>query len=219
VSVHADRVRATAAQRLKGDESQFDLYSLCPAACDRLNIFQWEWISDRDAHYRDWVRRKRKPISQERGVNTSGLLEAAEEVAVIVQRELQERSSPLGMGEAVELWHARLGCLNALIYLGGNRLAKDVEMKAAPNGQSLAICLGSAKRESVATLIGDITMQGYTGCLSTFPDTHYGRGQRWPRWCPHCRSRKTNARNAAISALQRRVADSLAAARVAYLNE
>jgi hypothetical protein len=163
-----------------------------------------------DEGYRSWVRREGKPISQEAGVNESGLREAVEKVATVVQRELHERPSPLTMSEAHELWTYRRTYLNALIYLDGNRLAKEIEAKAAPNGQPLAICLGSTNlREQVMTLRGPITMHGYGGCLRTFPDLPFGTGRRWPRLCPKCEPRRSNAKKKAISDLQRRVARSI----------
>jgi hypothetical protein len=141
---HGSIVRDARSARLNGDESASRLYERCPAACDRLRIFHWEWISDGDQRHRDWVRRKRKPISQDRGINEAGLLEACAELARIVQRELHDRPSPLSLEEATELWHARVTYLNALIYLGGNKRAKRVEESVAPDGQPLAICLGTS---------------------------------------------------------------------------
>ena len=160
---------------VNGDET-WPLYSRCPDACDRLNVFQWEWIADSDHETRAWIRRKRKPVSQQRGVNAVGLLEACEEIAAVVQEELHTLPSPLTMDQAVELWHFRHGYLNALIYLGGHRLAKEVEAKVAPNGQPLAICLGSNRRHRVETVRGPMTMQGYWGCLGRSPTFPSGVG-------------------------------------------
>ena len=127
---------------------------------------------------RAWIRRKRKPVSQERGVNTVGLLEACEEIAAVVQEELHTLPSPLTMDQAVELWQlpAWLPERADPPRLGGHRLAKEVEAKVAPNGQPLAICLGSNRRHQVETVRGPMTMQGYCGCLRTFPDLPFGRG-------------------------------------------
>jgi hypothetical protein len=211
---HESIVRTVEPEWENGDETPLRLYDRRPAGFDRLEIFYWEWISDRDPDVRAWVRRKRKPISQETGVNTSGLLEAAEEIATMVQRELHERSSPLTMDDAHELWNARRGYLTALIFLdgGGNRLAKDVEASVAPNGQPLAICLGSTnRRDRVMTMRGPLTLHGYVGCLRTFPDLPFGRGRRWPRLCPKCEPQRSNAKRKAITELQRRVAQSIAA--------
>ena len=214
MSAHADRKAAEHAQLLNGDDFRWPLYHECPEAWDRLNIFQWEWMSDLDPNVREWVRAKGKPISQERGVNPSGLLEACEEVAGVVQRKLHESASPLDMRAAVELWHFRLGYLNPLNYLGGQRLAKNVEARAAPNGQPLAICIGSNKRERVTSVRDgktmQVTMQGYAGCLRTFPDLPFGPGRRWPRLCAACEPQRSNARNKEISELRRRVARSAA---------
>ena len=90
--------------------------------------------------------------------------------------------------------------------LGGNRLAKDVERRAAPNNEALAICVGSAKHEPVRTLIGEFTMKGYVGCLRTFPDAASGPGRPWRRVCRSCSYARTNARNAAKGRLQKRAA-------------
>jgi hypothetical protein len=106
-------------------------------------MFQWEWYSDRDAKDRAWVRSRGKRISVESGVNTAGLLEAAETVAAVVQHALHFCRSPIDPLESFDLWHARLGYLNPLIYLGGNELAKRIDAQAAPNGQPLTICVGS----------------------------------------------------------------------------
>lgn len=207
VSAHVRSVAVEPEPRINGDETFLRLDERCPAAFNRLEVFFYEWNSDRDAGYREWVRRERKPISQDTGVNTSGLLEAVEEVAAIVQRELHERPSPLTMTEAFELWHLRRTYLNALIHVGGNRLAKEVEAKASPDGQPLAICLGSTNlREQVVTVRGPMTMHGYGGCLRTFPDLPFGPGRRWPRLCPKCEPQRSNARKKAISELQRRAA-------------
>ncbi len=203
------------AAQLKGDE--IAVAGICPDACHRLEVFHWEWLGDLDAEDREWIRRKQKPVSQEIGVATDGLLEAAEEVATVVQRKLGEfhdRAVPLTEQQAVELWHARLSYMNPLVYLGGNRLAKDVERHAAPSNEALTICVGSRKREAVTTLIGEITMTGYVGCLRIFPDAEYGPGRRWPRLCPSCRCAKTNARNAKKRDLQK-LAAHVAASRAA----
>ncbi len=197
-------------ERLNSDEIRRRLYDHSLAAFDRLEIFYYEWNSDRDERFRAWARREGKPVSQELGVNTSGLLEAAEKVATIVQRELYDLPSPLTMPEAHELWTYRRTYLNALIHLRGNRLAKEVEGRVAPNGRPLAICLGSTNlRERVMTVRGPFTMHGYGGCLRTFPDLLFGPGRRWPRLCPECEPQRSNAKNKAISELQRRVARSI----------
>jgi len=209
---HTHREPDPIAERLNGDENAPRLYDRCPAAFARLEIFYYEWNSDLDESYRAWVRRIRKPISQKTGVNTTGLLEAAKEVAAIVQHELHELPSPLTPFEVHERWHWRRTYLNALIHHGGNQLAKEVEAGAAPNGEPLAICLGSTNlRERVMTVRGPITMYGYGGCGRTFPDLPFGRGRRWPRLCPKCALQRTNLKNKAIRELQRRVARSIAA--------
>jgi hypothetical protein len=211
VTDHVGNVAPETGELVNGDESRFRVYDHCRAACDRLDVFQWEWISDRDADDRAWVRAKGKPIIQERGINTSGLLEAAEEVAAVVQRELHNRASPLNMLTAIELWRGRLGYLNPLIHLSGNQLAKEVEARVSPDGRPLAICIGSAKVLEVPIFlhgrVQDYTLRGFAGCLSTFRDAPYGPGRRWPRWCARCRPRKSNIRDAAIRELQRRTAE------------
>ncbi len=63
--------------------------------------------------------------------------------------------APLALSDAVSIWHARLTYLNALIYVRGNELAKEVELGASPGDRPLAICLGSAKHETVKTLLGE----------------------------------------------------------------
>lgn len=205
--------------RINGDETRPRLYDECPEAFDRLEIFQWEWISDRDADDRAWVQSHGKPVTVEHGVNEEdGLLEAAEVVAVVVQRALHERLSPLEPLESFELWDARVGYLNPLIYLGGNELAKNVDAQAAPNGQPLTICVGSSGdvHVEVDAWQGDLltrhTLRGFGGCRRTFPDAPYGPGRRWPRWCPDCRSAKSNAKSAAKAELRRRVARAAAEA-------
>ena len=47
VTVHPSRELHAETPVEKGDES-WPLYSRCPGACDRLNVFQWEWIADSD---------------------------------------------------------------------------------------------------------------------------------------------------------------------------
>lgn len=84
-----------------------------------------------------------------------------------------------------------------------------MEARVAPGGQPLAICLGSAKHEVVPTFIGLLKMPGYIGCLRTFPDLPFGQGRRWPRLCPQCKPRRSNAKNKTIHELQRRVARSI----------
>ena len=164
MTVHPSSELHTESPGENGDEF-WPLYSRCADACERLNIFQWEWTSDRYPEMRDWIRRKRKPVSQERGVNTVGLVEACEKIAAVVQEELHRLPSPLTMDQAVELWHFRLGYLNALIHLdfGGHSLAKEIEAKVAPNGQPLTICIGSNRRHQVETHRGPMTMHGYMG--------------------------------------------------------
>ena len=222
---HTEKKAAERDPGLKGDESRWPLYEKCPEPWDRLNIFQWERMCDHDPdatvrdsvhaqlthqeEIRKWVCYWDKPISQLSGVNTSGLLEACEAAAAIVQGELHESSSPLDMWAAVELWHFRLGYLKALKYLGGNRLAKDIEANAAPNGQALTICIGSNKAERVMTVRGPRKMYGYPGCWCVFPDLPFGPGNRWPRQCPKCEPQRSNAKNKAITELRRRAARSL----------
>jgi hypothetical protein len=70
---------------------------------------------------------------------------------------------------------------------------------------------GSESRHRVETVRGPMTMQGYTGCLRAFPDIPYGRGRRWPRLFSTCEPRRSNDKNKAITALQRRVVQSLVA--------
>ena len=211
VSVHSDSSFASAeASRINGDETRPRLYDECPEDFDRLEVFQWEWISDRDAHHRAWVQSHGKPVTVEHGVYEEGLREAAEVVAAVVQLALLERPSPLEPLELFELWGARLGYLNPLIFLGGHALAKQVDAQAAPNGKPLTICVGSSNDVHVEAWQGDRlthhTLRGFGGCGHTFPDAPYAPGRMWPRWCPDCRRAKTNAKNAAIAELRRRVA-------------
>jgi hypothetical protein len=206
---HAARKAPSGRVRTNGDETRPLLYEQCPEAFDRLEIFQWEWYSDLDADDRAWVRHHGKPISVESGVNTVGLSEAAAAVAAVVQHALHQYRSPIEPLEQFDIWHARLGYLNALIYLGGNELAKRVDAEAAPNGRPLTICVGSTKHVPVEAWQGDRltrhTLRGFGGCGRTFEDAPYGPGRRWPRWCPHCRSAKSNAKSAAVAELRRRV--------------
>jgi hypothetical protein len=167
-------------------------------------------VRDQSPDDRAWVLAKKKPVTCETRIGPAGLIEAVEEVAACVQRELHERESPLDMLVAPELWHTRLWYLTALIYRKGNQLAKEIEARASLDGHALAICIGSAKYERVDVYIHgrlqQIEMPGYVGCLRTFPDPPYGPGRRWPRVCPECRSRRSNARNKAVSDLRRRAA-------------
>jgi hypothetical protein len=171
---------------------------ICPDAMQRLIVFQRQYYVEMTT------------------VDESGLFEAAKTVATVVQHTLHNfhaNNSALTVTQAGEAGHARLIALNALLYLGnrletdgGNKFAKDVERSVAPNHEPLAICLGSNKRHRVQTLIGPLTMPGHDGCLRTFPDPPPGTGRRWPYTCPSCRSARSNARNAAVTALQRKVA-------------
>ena len=113
LSVHSDKssVLAAEAPLINGDETRPRLYDQCPEAFDRLEIFQWEWYSDRDANDRAWVRSRGMPISVEEGVNEDGLLEAAQTVATVVQHALHHCRSPIEPLERFDLWHARLGYL------------------------------------------------------------------------------------------------------------
>jgi hypothetical protein len=202
---HGETMAAPAAPRLNGDESRLRLSDRFPAAGYRLEIFFWEWHADRDPGWRTWVRKMGKPVSQATGVNTAGLLEAARAAAAVVQRELHEQPSPVTEPDVDELWYWRRTYLRALIHLGGNRLAKEVEASVAPHGQPLAICLGSTDPgERVMTIGGPTRFYGYVGCLHTFPDLPYGRGRRWPRLCPACEPQRSNAKHKAITELQRR---------------
>lgn len=212
-SSHGQTVPSGGGQQTNGDEFRWPLYTHCPDAIDRLNIFYWEWIADTNepVGIREWVKRKNHPVSVERGINDDGLFEAAETVAAEVQRELRTRSSPLEMSDAVELWLFRCGYLNALIHLGGNAFAKEVDARVARSGQPLTICVGSNKKIPVMAVLPPgqtrtYTLQGFGGCRRVFPDPPSGPGRRWPRWCPECRTRKSNARNAAEANLRRRIA-------------
>jgi hypothetical protein len=188
---HAARKAAESLQQINGDEIGFA--NICPDACRRLDVFIRERFRESTA------------------VEESGLLEAAEEIARVLQRVLHDfhaSKTALTMDQARECHVARNAYLSTFLYLGpsGNRFAKELERRAAPNGQALAICLGSMKRYPVQTLIGEIPMHGYAGCLRTFPDPPHGPGRRWPRFCPSCRPARSNARNAAVTALHQRVA-------------
>ena len=189
------------------------------AACDRLNVFRWEWVSESDTNPetgshvgREWVQAKGHPVSDPDRVNRSGLQEAAEEIAGWLQQELHaRRPGPLTLGETTVLWGWRIMYLNALWYLDGHRLAKTVETQISPNQEPLSICVGSNLPTPVTVFLDDrpqkFTMHGWQGCLKPFPETPYGRGRQWARWCPECRPAKSNAKQAAIRKLQRRAVD------------
>lgn len=216
----------TGAQK-KGDERtpSARLRAALPDACARLNVFQWEWEREYDVEYdadsdtwlligAGFVEAKGKPVSCPQGVNKEGLAEAAENVARWVQAELHTYGNePLELRDVWDLWNLRLGYQNALYWLDGNcdRLWKEVESRVAPGGVALSICVGSNKRIGVPVFFHGKplveTMHGYLGCLRTFPEAPYGRGRPWSRWCPQCRSRKTNAKRRAITAFQRRIAE------------
>ena len=195
------------------------LYEALPEACARLDVFQWEWLREFDVDPEsgrrigaEWVEAKGKPVSCAHGVNREGLAEAAEEVARWVQAELHAYGDEsLGLGDATSLWYSRLGYQNALYWLGGDRRWKKVEERVAPGGQPLSICVGSNRPIKVLVMLhgkpSTETMHGYLGCLRTFPEEPYGRGRPWARWCPPCRSRKTNAKHRAITELRRRSAE------------
>jgi hypothetical protein len=206
-----ESVAVAAAPEENGDDgNRLRLLGRFPAAAHRLEVFSWEWHADQDPGWRDWVRKMEKPVSQAKGVNTAGLLEAATEVAAVVQREIHELPSPLTHADVAELWYWRRTYLKALIYLdgGGNRLAKQVEASVAPDRQPLAICLGSTvRREYVMTFVGLTRFYGYVGCFNTFPDLPFGRGKRWPRLCPTCEPQRTNKKNKAIREHRRRYAE------------
>jgi hypothetical protein len=150
-------------------------------------------------------------------INRDGLPEAANDLLGSVQRRLyryHDASEPLevvGDSGVVILDGARFTALRALVLLGGTRLAKDVEASVAPNGQPLAICVGSTTREQVQVYfrgrLEEWPMSGYLGCLHTFPDAPFGPGRRWPRQCSRCRPRRTNHRKAAQAALRRRAVE------------
>jgi hypothetical protein len=105
----------------------------------------------------------------------------------------------------------RLGYVNALYWLGSDRLWKDVERRVAPDGRPRSICIGSDRRIGVQVMFhGEPhleTMFGYRGCLRTFVTRPHGRGRPWATWCLRCRDRKSNAREAAVRDLQRRIAE------------
>jgi hypothetical protein len=206
VAAHAENVAGDGRERPNSDERIPRLYDQCRATLDRLDVFRREWLG---AGQPELVGSKRWPGALD--VEKAGLLAAAEDAAACVQQRLHALPLPLLLDESVELWTARRWYLEALIYLDGNRLAKDVETRVSPGGQPLAICVGSAKRELVVVYVRgrvqEIEMRGYIGCLRTFPDTPFGRGKRWPRLCPDCRTRRSNATKKARTALQRRVAD------------
>jgi hypothetical protein len=204
----------------KGDDQSpgIRLFEASPGACDRLDVFRWEWVReyDRDPKTgqrvgKEWVEAKGKPVSCPEGINPEGLIEAAEEVAQWVQAELHARGAePLNLRDATSLWFARLSYQNPLYELGGDQLWKQIETGASPDAAPRSICVGSNKPIRVTAFhlgrpVVEV-MHGYLGCLRTFPEAPYGRGRPWARWCPSCRSRKNNAKNKAIRELRRRMA-------------
>jgi hypothetical protein len=205
-----------------GDDSsalRTELQTRHGAACDRLIVFQWEWVSESDIDPetgrrvgREWVEAKGHHVSDPDRVNLSGLQEAAEEIAGWLQRELHaRRPGPLTLGETSVLWGWRVMYLNALYYRGGHRLAKTVEARVSPNQEPLSICVGSNRRAPVTVFLHgrpqEFPLHGWQGCLKPFPETPYGRGRQWARWCPECRGAKSNAKQAAIRRLRRRAVD------------
>ena len=147
---------------------------------------------------------------------------AAHDAATAIQHELQRVDAALDRLRAIMLDGARHLYLLALYELDERRwrLAKDVERDVAPDGQPLAICLGAWGGSAVRTKegTGSRTMVevvdylgrfrrrqlgGYGGCLKTFPDAPYSRGNCWPCWCDVCEKSKSNAKAAAITALRR----------------
>jgi hypothetical protein len=158
---------------------------------------------------------------------SNGVLEAAaREAATCVQRELHE-APPAARLEAILLDHARGLYLLALyelsVYAFGRktwRLAKQVEAECSPQGPPLAICMGThgssvvRKKPGVGseTLVAVGLRNGkthyerlgpYGGCLGTFPDRPFSRGNCWPTWCPTCEPRKSNEKAAAIARRRR----------------
>lgn len=211
---HAASKAAVARVRINGDESRRRVCDRCPTALGRLDVFYWEWISARDKDAQAWVRAKKKPITVETGVNEQGLHEAAEEVLRCVQQDLHEfhaHREPLAMDmNTIALWKARVIAITALDWMGGQQFAKEVEAQVSLGEQPLALCVGSTKREPVTIYshgrFREIKMAGYIGCLRTFPDPPYGPGRRWPRLCPDCRVRRSNAKSRAKNELRRRTA-------------
>lgn len=122
-----------------------------------------------------------------------------------VQRELAARQSPLSYDEAFELHLSRKVALQALMRVGrpdGNRYAKIVQAEVAAPGVPLAICVGSGHE----TRVRDIPFRA-SGCLAVFEDASYGRGRRWPTWCPKCtpKNGKRNPARDQARAFSRRV--------------
>ena len=89
------------------------------------------------------------------------------------------------------------------------------------DGPPLALCLGAhggsgvkpkpgTQSETMVTAFDRFgrpyrqKLGGYGGCLRTFADAPFSRGNCWPTWCPDCESGKSNAKAKAITALQRR---------------
>ena len=168
----------------------------------------------------EWIRRHGKPVTGDHGINRDGLEEAATDMARSVQRRLylfHDAGEPLDVVVDLCLVRARFAALTALDHLGnlgelgGQRFAKTVEAGVAPNGQPLAVCVGSQKREQVPLYFRgrpeEWLMAGYLGCLRTFPDAPFGPGRRWPRFCPDCGQRRTNDRSKKRTGVRRRAAE------------
>ena len=206
-----------------------EVYDRCPAAWDRLDVFRWDLVADkafldwgwgsdedslgREIRAREWIRVRRWPVSPGQTVDDAGLLEAAREAALAVQVTLHELDTPTDVGWAIGLQHRRWLYLTALHDLGGNRLAKKIEWEVAPYGQPLAVCVGGMSDKRVVTTSSTGRERTYTlgsvrGCGRTFNDLPYGRGRRWPTWCPACARAKSNAASRAETALKARVAAS-----------
>ena len=141
-------------------------------------------------------------------IDRDGLEPAATRVLQEVQKELLEREA-LGVARdgpehlaAFELYWAQRWCLNALLHLHGDKVAKQTQVQLA-NGRPLTICVGTGQPRPVTTILGTYYVTG-GGCYRVFEDSHRPSARMFAHWCPDCRRRKTSRVRAEKRALTRR---------------
>jgi hypothetical protein len=186
--------------------------------------FQWEWVALHDVGD-EWVTVRRHPRLPEIEWPNGELEAAARALARSVQAELHA-AEVLERGRAIELDARRhlylLAFLQLALYRTGKRtwrIAKEAEADAAPGRRPLAICLGTwgasgvyvkpgTGRETLVTVISRsgkvdrVRLGPYGGCLRTFPDAPFSRGNCWPTWCEMCEDGKSNAKDAAVTRIR-----------------
>lgn len=197
----------------KADDSRLDYQGdQVGRAHEQVNRFAVQWFVDENPA--KWANEFRAEMQSVIGVvDCEGLDDAAMTVLRDVHNHLVDARSPLERPIALKLARARASAIRALIYVHGEKRAKELLVSVA----SLTICTGHAQRvrlkgshpRKVDTLAGELQFS-VQGCGAVFPESTVASGNSmWASFCPDCQSEKKKPGRDQGRRLQRRIQTAL----------